>query len=949
MSKIATFTVTLSAPPTVAASVAFTTVAGTATPGTDYTAEAGTLNFAVGETTKTVVVPVQADPAADVDKSFTCLLSSPVNCTLPTTPSNVCVISISSGTPPVTEDGPLIKDGLITNAYNNEFGRGGYFDPASGTSEGQSIMISACFLAETALAGGTTDEVSASTFYHGLALTMLDAMGNGTATGPLLRQPIPTDPNTITLLHWLFAARADIPSQAIVYDFAATPVAGKLRIPAGSHGASVFRVWRIYPSTSDLLYGSPYSPAFDNTVPAGDTSIVIDATSTPSGDWLIDGTGTVVITLPVGAPSGVGTWKVVYGYNGAGVIPQGDAEEAYPCWTLLADGYASCAPDTFRWFDQALTLAITQDTRSGKAANWTNLRAAMRRTAVRGQSLTDKREVFKQMPGFAAIPPAGEPSGMFCFSNHPAALPPADPNLNQQWIGYAFWSRATNGDVLGNVPTSGSVAQVQLGRGINDSWRAALAYQDPDQYMYVSCSCTKKPGAGEHFYVFVSSTKFYSGTTRWYADIGAYSTFIATTQSAMDAGTVIDFLIPITDFLRKDSDSSVMPVGTAFENFGISAEMSGAYNLRLRNMRMVSGVSQAWVNSNFALAIKGSQLPYFPGAMPFDISADTILQQFIGYSGNPFHGYQLPDLWWFLGADAGAVHGTLAVTDLPTPDPTTGAVVHTMSLTTVAGATKPQNALLMEQQVLFLQAAQNKYHEDGGPLGPFAHTFVINTPDRINIGSPTPSSWVYTNDDPNTRWIGYQCRVVESLAKLVLLTNGTATFLDVQAMAKTLVVNWLTWLNTAWPDNLGKSVTVAGVPTTIFGMPSEYDNPATMPDPATDAEDPHAAMLIFRACIWIKSVGSTNDTLCNALMVRAWIYLEQLWARNTGPGELQFTWSPDPTALQWYGFWHGEIITTLCEMLANPSLIPGTIPLATVRLRLVQTQGWLAATGVKTS
>ncbi len=948
MSKIATFTVTLNAPSTLPSSVNFATVAETAAGGVDFTATSGTLTFAPGQVSKTVVVPVLADPTLNTNKKFKCVLSAPVNCTLPSVASNECVISVGDGAPVVpgiAVDGPLIQNGLITNAYNNEYGRGGYFHPASGTSEGQSIMISAAFLAELALTGGTAEEIAASVYYHQLALDMLDACGDGSVTGPLLRQPIPSDPTVITLLHWLFAARSDIPSQAVVLDFAASVVAGKLRIPAVSHGASVFRVWAIYPSTSELLYGSPFSPAFDKVIPAGETQIEIDY-----ADWVIDATNNVVINMPVSAPSGVTSWCIVYGYNGSTIIPQGDAEEAYPCWTALADGYASCAPDTFRWFDQALTYAIAHDARSGKAASWTNLRAALRRTAVRGQALTDKREVFKQWTGgFAAIPAAGDPSGMFCYSNHPSAVPPADPLLNQQWIGYAFWSRAANGDVLGTVPSSPGVAQVQLGRGFNDSWRAAEAWQDADQYLYVAVSCTKKPTLPlEHFYIYVSSTKYYSGTTRWYADIGAYALFTAVSQGTMDAGGVIEFLVPRTDFLRKDSDSAVLPVGTAFQNFGISAEMSGAYNIRLKAMRMVSGVSQAWVNANFALAIRGGQLPFFPGAMPFNIAGDTIKQQFVGYSGSPFHGYQLPDFWWFLGSEAGAVHGTLTVPNLPTADPTTGAVIHPMSLTTTVGAvTKPQNALLMEQQVRMLQAAQNHYQADGGPLGPFAHTFVVNTPDRINLGNPQPNTWVYTNDDPNTRWIGYQCRVVESLANLVLLAHSTASFSDVTAIAKTLVVNFLTWLNVAWPDLTGVSYTdpVTGVAKTIHGMPTEFDDPATMVAPVTAYEEPHGPCLIMRACIHLKLVDSTNDVLCDALITRCWNYMETQFV--TAAGEMQYTWSPDPTALQWYGFWHGEIITTICVALANPGALPVGFPASTAKLRLVQTQAWLAATGVQ--
>ncbi|MDQ4098709.1 MAG: hypothetical protein M3144_12695, partial [Actinomycetota bacterium] len=63
--------------------VQYTTVAGTATAGSDYGhVPPTTLSFAPGETTKTVTVPVMTDAAVEPSETFSLKLSSPVDATI---------------------------------------------------------------------------------------------------------------------------------------------------------------------------------------------------------------------------------------------------------------------------------------------------------------------------------------------------------------------------------------------------------------------------------------------------------------------------------------------------------------------------------------------------------------------------------------------------------------------------------------------------------------------------------------------------------------------------------------------------------------------------------------------------------------------------------------------------------------------------------------------------
>jgi len=345
----------------------------------------------------------------------------------------------------IRDAGPMIMNGLIVNAYHQETGRGGYFHHNSGTSEGQFIFIYSLFLAYEALIGGNPEQQATARYYKTLAQTMLDAMGSGDSyLGPMLRQPVPSSVDTITLLHWLFAARGDIPGQQVMLSYEVSRVGSTLTIPANAGGGSTFKVWQIYPGSSALLYESPFSPAFNIATPTVETQIELT-----EADWTQLG-DTTVITIPSGSPVH-STWKIVFGYNTDTLIPQGDGFEAYPNWTSIEPGYAACAPDTFRWFEQAMQKAIEHDDRPGMAARWTALQLAMRRTAVKGQNISDLREVFQPMPGFDAIPLRGAPDGMYCYSNDPRALGPSAGG-SADWKGFTWWSRDTNGLIVGKIP-----------------------------------------------------------------------------------------------------------------------------------------------------------------------------------------------------------------------------------------------------------------------------------------------------------------------------------------------------------------------------------------------------------------------------------------------------------------------------------------------------------------
>ncbi len=91
------FTVTLSAAATNVVTVNYATDNVTATAGTDYTLTSGTLTFAIGETSKTISVPILGDTTDEPNETFELDLSAPVNATL----------ADAQATGTITDDDPL--------------------------------------------------------------------------------------------------------------------------------------------------------------------------------------------------------------------------------------------------------------------------------------------------------------------------------------------------------------------------------------------------------------------------------------------------------------------------------------------------------------------------------------------------------------------------------------------------------------------------------------------------------------------------------------------------------------------------------------------------------------------------------------------------------------------------------------------------------------------------
>lgn len=105
------FTITLANPTNLPVTVSYATSNGTALSGSDYTATTGTVTFAPGETTKTVIVFALGDNRYELDETFTLTLSGPTTAVLGTPSSATGTILNDDPIPTVVVNSPTVIEG----------------------------------------------------------------------------------------------------------------------------------------------------------------------------------------------------------------------------------------------------------------------------------------------------------------------------------------------------------------------------------------------------------------------------------------------------------------------------------------------------------------------------------------------------------------------------------------------------------------------------------------------------------------------------------------------------------------------------------------------------------------------------------------------------------------------------------------------------------------------
>jgi Concanavalin A-like lectin/glucanases superfamily/Calx-beta domain len=158
-SSLAAIPVSLSFASAVTVTVNYATANGTALAGSDYTAASGTLTFAPGQTTRTILVSTLDDTAAEATETFTITLSAPVNTTIVGGTGAGTIIDNDTTKFYVVDDGSTdqtYRYGAQGNAVGNSTLTGGITAPrgAAANAAGTTLWV--------ADAGGTVYVYSAA-------------------------------------------------------------------------------------------------------------------------------------------------------------------------------------------------------------------------------------------------------------------------------------------------------------------------------------------------------------------------------------------------------------------------------------------------------------------------------------------------------------------------------------------------------------------------------------------------------------------------------------------------------------------------------------------------------------------------------------------------------------------------------------------------------------------
>lgn len=266
----ATFTVKLDTASASQVSVNYATANGTATAGSDYVQTSGTLNFAPGEITKTVAVPILDDLVGEPTETFQLNLSSAVNATI--------ADSQGIGTILDNETKFYVVDSGSASTQTFEYGSGGTSEEISRTNGTGSVSDTdtAPRGVATTAAGTTVWVVDANktVYVYNNGGVILGSWAAGGLTGNAQLTGIATNGTDV----WLLDSSADK-----VYKY--TGAASRL---SGSQSAA---------SSFNLVKGSN-----GNTNPQ---DLVTDGTSF----WVVDGTAHKVFKYTLSGSS-LGSWAI---------------------------------------------------------------------------------------------------------------------------------------------------------------------------------------------------------------------------------------------------------------------------------------------------------------------------------------------------------------------------------------------------------------------------------------------------------------------------------------------------------------------------------------------------------------------------------------------------------------------------------------------------------------
>lgn len=563
---------------------------------------------------------------------------------------------------------------------------------------------------------------------------------------------------------------------------------------------------------------------------------------------------------------------IAYSTVSGPVIAVDQPFEAWPDWRTLDAGEIACAVDVFVWahktFQNAFELL--------NAPTWRNAALATAMQGLVAFDINDSRDWIK--PTYAKNPFAQ--GSMFRYIDRNPA-----PSFASDSLG-----RLTVTAQAGAAP-----GEIQVGNASRND-----VYQDQDT---TQITIGAKFGTGTFTVkVFIDPSQTYNEAQRYSADVILSDSDLNPAEYTRGVRT-----INLSRFDFKNPAGDQLPAGTPVYTVGVEVRDSRAFILTVERIRQMPP----------------NPTMYYPGAIPFTANFQGNPPRLIDWRGPVYMGYQSPQVWRTFANEALALQEQLTGQTFP-PE------FREMIL-----APYEARALV---NVQLLADAQAQWTAQTGidAVGPFAPVFYFNRSDAVQYGPPDTFGW--EGPDPNTKWGGYQYRPLVELAEL----HGTGSSVAPGRAVARRFIDWLAddevWLP-IWPGSVDAfndaMVSIvsfdAGATTTIpAGLPLGPPTDFPKGQPETNYFEPHMAALILRAVIYLSDSNPFNLTTTDrAVLNKCWAALRNSY---TDSGLMEGTFTAGDQQADWFGFWHGEILTTLSKFL----------PFAT-------TAGWLDAAAEATT
>ena len=813
----------------------------------------------------------------------------------------------------------LTSDGLGKNSMQYELGRGGYFPSGSGTSETQLILIKgAC---EAYRATGITTYLDNAKKYAASYIKYYcfetEAPESGTwpshwisnagAAFPV-KGPVAANPNNsgnILSTVAFVSGLATLTDLANVYLVATTGSVASWNCVLAGISSGTVKTFEYYYDKDGMKFDS--SGNYLNV-----TSIANAGQVKLSGTYV----------------SFTGNALVSYSQYEATEIAYGSNFECWPMFRVLESGAWNCAADSVHWAIDAFQSLVEVD--STQTVRWTNSRDAMIRnwdavTTVSTDLYAAKKEIGKPydawpltyfavtVGGVEYYSPTAHVTASRDASGYARFVLPTDATRSKfSWKNDTLFvttnTTSTNYKVkiyLGNVGAAAGRLYIYDDNGyayqtrwayaanslVTNSIEVPFNYFNPSYSWGTATNPSWDEGSGIQYHFGIPTTSDGVGFGGYWAvaslpsvtyNLSTGSIKIRTTDSS--GATALSALLTVGSHSITPTAPGTLPITNI--DFVTTDATVGAIVVNtptgVHNLPATLNIRKFWIVLEETTPLDGNTIligdvifedigsggllsrdaiTYNTGALPFQLSNNSPrggsgLGTASNFQGPYYTGYQNPTPYY---------------------------IKHVLGDATALGKAEIMMNLLID--------SQTAYNASTGVTGPYAPVYLVKAWDSAIFGPVNTFSWL--GPDPNTFWGGFQYRAFSSVADFWQRSNryGISDASVTKAGSSTL--SFLTWLDTWLTNNPAE-----------LSVPSAFNVAVS---PSVPYGDPCMIAVAMKGALFLKKGGNTT-----AINMRVITKLYAMLIRyNVTSGDMDGSFTADPTNGVFYGYWAGEIMEAL--------------------------------------